>query len=197
MNEYKDALLNSHSEVKGLQGELSELKKKLVKVEKSRAAMERVYVRTNRMCSHWKHKHAEEAEKNRILKQENAYLEAENKALKKSHKTEMLALQKDFAAKETALKDEICKLKAQLDRDGTTSGIPTSKTPINKDAHAAKDAKGIEEDGILPNLSKDTYLIRTYTETCKRNGVDEFEALYRLMSGNPYTLAEIIEKGKV
>ena len=133
MNEYKSALLNSHSEVKGLQGELSELKKELVKAEKSRAAMERVYVRTNRMCSHWQHKHAEEAEKNRILKQEKDYLEAENKALKKSHKTEMLAMQKDFAAKEAALKEEICKLKAQLDRDGTTSGIPTSKTPINKD----------------------------------------------------------------
>lgn len=38
--------------------------------------------------------------------------------------------------------------------------------------------------------------VRTYTETCKRNGVDEFEALYRMMSGNPYTLAEIIEKEK-
>lgn len=133
MNEYRAALQNSHSEVKRLQEELSEAKNELVKAEKKRAAMERVYVRTNRLCSHWERKHAEEAEKNRILKQENDYLEAENKALKKSHKTEMLALQKDFAAKEAALKDEICKLKAQLDRDGTTSGIPTSRTPINKD----------------------------------------------------------------
>lgn len=133
MNEYRAALKNSHSEVKRLQEELSEAKNELVKAEKKRAAMERVYVRTNRLCSHWERKHAEEAEKNRILKQENSCLEAEYKALKKAHKTEMLALQKDFRAKEAALKDEICKLKAQLDRDGTTSGIPTSKTPINKE----------------------------------------------------------------
>lgn len=35
-------------------------------------------------------------------------------------------------------------------------------------------------------------LIRTYTETCKRNGINEFRALERLMAGNPYTLAEIM-----
>ena len=30
------------------------------------------------------------------------------------------------------LKEEICKLKARLDHDGTTNGIPTSQTPIDK-----------------------------------------------------------------
>lgn len=31
-----------------------------------------------------------------------------------------------------ALKEEICKLKAQIDHDGATNGIPTSRTPIGK-----------------------------------------------------------------
>lgn len=33
--------------------------------------------------------------------------------------------------------------------------------------------------------------IKTYTETCRRNGINEIEALERLVSGNPYTVEEI------
>ena len=34
-------------------------------------------------------------------------------------------------------------------------------------------------------------LIRTYIETCRRNHINEVEALTRLCEGNPYTVAEI------
>ena len=34
-------------------------------------------------------------------------------------------------------------------------------------------------------------VIRTYIETCRRNGINEIEALQRLCSGDPYTVAEI------
>ena len=34
-------------------------------------------------------------------------------------------------------------------------------------------------------------LIRTYTETCKKAGVDEYDAIYRLTSGNPYSIQEL------
>ena len=37
--------------------------------------------------------------------------------------------------------------------------------------------------------------IRTYLETCLRNGVNEFEALSRLTGGNPYTLDELLPDG--
>lgn len=37
--------------------------------------------------------------------------------------------------------------------------------------------------------------IRTYTETCYRHGINTFDALVRLTSGNPYTLKEL--KGEV
>ena len=33
--------------------------------------------------------------------------------------------------------------------------------------------------------------IRTYTETCYRHGVNVYDALVRLTSGNPYTLKEL------
>ena len=33
--------------------------------------------------------------------------------------------------------------------------------------------------------------IRSYTETCRRNGINEMDALIRLCNGNPYTVSEI------
>jgi len=38
--------------------------------------------------------------------------------------------------------------------------------------------------------------VRTYTETCRKNCVNEYGALERLMAGNPYTLKEILESKK-
>jgi hypothetical protein len=34
-------------------------------------------------------------------------------------------------------------------------------------------------------------IIRTYIETCRRNGINEIDALQRLSAGNPYTVSEI------
>lgn len=36
--------------------------------------------------------------------------------------------------------------------------------------------------------------IKTYTETCRRNGINEFVALKRLCDGNPYTVQEIFSE---
>ena len=36
-------------------------------------------------------------------------------------------------------------------------------------------------------------VIRTYIETCRRNGINEMHALQRLCDGNPYTVAEIFQ----
>ena len=38
--------------------------------------------------------------------------------------------------------------------------------------------------------------IRSYTETCRRNGVNEVKALTRLLNGNPYTVDEILSNVK-
>ncbi len=38
--------------------------------------------------------------------------------------------------------------------------------------------------------------IKSYVETCHRNGVNEHEALVKLMEDNPYSLTEILEAGK-
>ncbi|MCD7903444.1 MAG: hypothetical protein LUF91_06780 [Oscillospiraceae bacterium] len=33
--------------------------------------------------------------------------------------------------------------------------------------------------------------VKTYVETCRKNGIDEMQALSRLCEGNPYTAEEI------
>ncbi len=38
--------------------------------------------------------------------------------------------------------------------------------------------------------------IRSYIETCKKNGINIIEACVRLMYGNPYTLKEILDHEK-
>ena len=52
--------------------------------------------------------------------------------------------------------------------------------------------------GQFQNISNAEYYasIRSYIETCYRNNVNGHEALIRLIQDNPYTLEEILEKGK-
>ena len=52
--------------------------------------------------------------------------------------------------------------------------------------------------GQFQNITNAEYyaIIRSYIETCYRNGVNGHEALVRLINDNPYTLEEILEIGK-
>ena len=52
--------------------------------------------------------------------------------------------------------------------------------------------------GQFQNITNAEYYaaIRSYIETCYRNGINGHEALVRLMNNNPYTLEEILEIGK-
>lgn len=63
---------------------------------------------------------------------------------------------------------------------------------------AERSLRGIKSklkiSGQFTSLDNARYFanIRTYTETCYRNGINTFEALVRLASGNPYTLSELL-----
>lgn len=52
--------------------------------------------------------------------------------------------------------------------------------------------------GQFQNVTNAEYYaaIRSYIETCYRNGINGHEALIRLMNNNPYTLEQILEIGK-
>lgn len=71
--------------------------------------------------------------------------------------------------------------------------LPTTNNVAESGLRMTKTKMKVSGQFLNEENASEFAKIRTYTENCKRNGVDEFEALYRLMSGNPYTLAEIIE----
>ena len=52
--------------------------------------------------------------------------------------------------------------------------------------------------GQFQNIDTARYFanIKTYTETCKRNGILPYDALRRLMEGNPYKLKEVLKVGE-
>lgn len=52
--------------------------------------------------------------------------------------------------------------------------------------------------GQFQNIKNAEYYaaIKSYIETCHRNGINEHDCLNRLIQGNPYTLEEILEIGK-
>ena len=65
-----------------------------------------------------------------------------------------------------------------------------------------KEDRGIKSkmkiSGQFQNITNAEYyaLIRSYIETCHRNGVNEHEARERLINDNPYSLEEILTIGK-
>ena len=60
--------------------------------------------------------------------------------------------------------------------------------------------EGFITDGTVPSLGfigkvqKKAARMLTGFEACRRNGINEHQALRRLMEGNPYTLEEVMRK---
>ena len=52
--------------------------------------------------------------------------------------------------------------------------------------------------GQFQNIENARYyaIIKSYIETCRKNGINETDALIRLLDNNPYMIREIIELGK-
>lgn len=66
------------------------------------------------------------------LEDENTRLKKENEELRKRVESLEKSGSPDAEAKIKALSDEVARLTAILNNDGTNSGTPTSKTPIDK-----------------------------------------------------------------
>lgn len=74
--------------------------------------------------------------------------------------------------------------------------IPVTNNLSERSLRMAKSKLKIS--GQFQNIETARYFadIKTYTETCKRNGILPYEALRRLTEGNPYTLEEVLEHGR-
>ncbi len=72
--------------------------------------------------------------------------------------------------------------------------IPTTNSLSERSLRGIKSKQKIS--GQFQNIeTMDRYMtIKSYTETARRNGTNEMDALIRLASGNPYTLEEILKQ---
>lgn len=72
--------------------------------------------------------------------------------------------------------------------------LPTTNNLSERSLRGVKSHEKIS--GQFESITTARYhaIIKTYTETCRRNGINEFEALKRLCDGSPYTVKEIFSK---
>lgn len=72
--------------------------------------------------------------------------------------------------------------------------IPTTNNLSERGLRGVKSHMKISGQFESEAAADNHALIRTYIETCRRNGINEIMALQRLCSGNPYTVAEILSE---
>ena len=79
-----------------------------------------------------------------------------------------------------------------------SAGAGSGKTAVLSERALRGIKSKMKVSGQFQNVTNAEYYaaIRSYIETCYRNGINGHEALIRLMNDNPYTLEEIIEIGK-
>ena len=69
--------------------------------------------------------------------------------------------------------------------------IPTTNNLSERALRGAKTKMKVSGQFASTENANNYARIRSYIETCRRNGINEMEALYRLCSGAPYTVEEI------
>ena len=71
-------------------------------------------------------------DKNIDLEEKNRALQWQIECIQKARSNQSITAKEEADAKIKALSEEVARLTALLNRDGTNTGIPTSKTPLNK-----------------------------------------------------------------
>ena len=72
--------------------------------------------------------------------------------------------------------------------------LPTTNNLSERSLRMTKTKLKVAGQFWKVETAREFALVRTYTETCRRNGINEHQALRRLMEGNPYTLEEVMRK---
>ena len=70
--------------------------------------------------------------------------------------------------------------------------LPATNNVAESGLRMTKAKQKVSGQFVKEETAQEFAAVRTYTDTCRKNGINEYEALERLMAGNPYTLAEII-----
>ncbi len=172
--------------------------------------------RIKKMIDKTKHKAFEElikllsqtnSDRNKILKDENdprtkfddKYLEALDKKYDEildevSNQNEIEPVTVNFykEEEENFIKD-LRKYKRNYLLWAYDFGIPSTNNNSERNIRPVKSKMKISGQFQNINYLKYYAKIRSYIETCKKNGINIIDACNRLMSGNPYTLAKILK----
>lgn len=70
--------------------------------------------------------------------------------------------------------------------------LPATNNVAESGLRMTKTKQKVSGQFLKEETAAEFAAVRTYTETCRKNGIDEYAALVRLMSGNPYTMQEIL-----
>lgn len=74
--------------------------------------------------------------------------------------------------------------------------VPTTNNLSERGLRGVKSHMKISGQFESVKAADNYALVRTYIETCRRNGINEIHALDRLCAGDPYTVAEIFHKSQ-
>ena len=74
--------------------------------------------------------------------------------------------------------------------------LPTTNNLSERSLRGAKSKQKASGQFTSVETANNYAVIRTYIETCRRNGMNEITALSRLCSGNPVTVSELFSEGK-
>ena len=72
--------------------------------------------------------------------------------------------------------------------------LPTTNNLSERSLRMTKTKLKVAGQFWKVETAREFALVRTYTETCRRNGINEHRAFLRLMEGDPYTLKEILDE---
>lgn len=124
-----------------------------------------------------------------------AYIRAFNKSLddclSKGWRENAKAPDAYGAKWEVTLLNRIEKYRLQYFRWVEDFSLPTTNNVSERGLRGAKSHMKISGQFESVDAADDYATIRTYTETCRRNKINEIIALRRLFDGNPYTVAEV------
>ena len=71
--------------------------------------------------------------------------------------------------------------------------LPTTNNLSERSLRPIKTKMKVSGQFESEQAAQNHAVIRSYVETCRRNGINEITALKRLSEGNPYTVAEIFD----
>ena len=74
--------------------------------------------------------------------------------------------------------------------------LPVTNNLSERALRGVKTKMKVSGQFASPKTAGDYAMVRTYIETCRRNGLNEMDALKRLCEGNPYTVEEIFKKSQ-